>query len=119
LWIRSFGAGSAQQLTGTDGAMYPFWSPDNRQIGFFADGKLKSVDLSAGAIRIICDARGSGGGTWNRSGTIVFFDGDDRSGLKKVAAAGGSSKSAIDLKSSNGLWPSFLPNDDHFLFFVT
>ena len=121
LWIRSFGAGSAQQLTGTEDAMYPFWSPDNRQIGFFADGKLKSVDLSVGGVRIICDARGPGGGAWNHNGMIVFFDGSDQggSGLEKVPAAGGAPENAITLKSINALWPSFLPDDDHFLFFVT
>src|SRR5258705_13625695 len=44
LWVRSLAAGAAQQLTGTEGATFPFWSPDSRQVGFFQAAKLKSVD---------------------------------------------------------------------------
>jgi eukaryotic-like serine/threonine-protein kinase len=52
LWIRSLAAGTAQQLTGAEGARYPFWSPDSRQVGFFGEGKLKSVGPSSGAVQI-------------------------------------------------------------------
>jgi len=121
LWIRSLASGTAQQMTGTDGAVFPFWSPDNRQVGFFADGKLKSVDPTGTGARIICDAHGPAGGTWSQQGTIVFFDGADAagSGLQKVLATGGSPQSATNLNSINAVWPSFLPDGDHFLFFVT
>ncbi len=60
LWIRSLAAGAAQQLTGSEGATFPFWSPDSRQVGFFQAAKLKSVDPSSGAIQILCDAPGGG-----------------------------------------------------------
>jgi Tol biopolymer transport system component len=46
LWVRTFSAASAQQLSGTTGAMFPFWAPDSRRIGFFADGKLNTVDVA-------------------------------------------------------------------------
>src|SRR4029077_19307086 len=121
LWIRSFASGTAQQVTGTDGAVFPFWSPDNRQVGFFAGGKLKSVDPAGSGVRIICDAHGPAGGTWSDRGTIVFFDGADSagSGLLKVPAAGGSPEAAANLNSINAVWPSFFPDGDHFLFFVS
>ena len=126
LWIRSLASGTAQQLTGTKGAMYPFWSPDNRQVGFFGDGKLKSADASGGAVQIICDAPGGAGGTWNDHGTIVFAANSlNRSShtvtLMKVLASGGDPQPAITSTGSNAteLWPSFLPDGDHFLYFVT
>jgi len=72
LWIRSLAAGAAQQLTGTEGATFPFWSPDSRQVGFFQASKLKSVELSSGAVQILCDAPGGAGGAWNNRGTIIF-----------------------------------------------
>jgi eukaryotic-like serine/threonine-protein kinase len=63
LWIRSLAAGTAQQMTGTEGALFPFWSPDSRQVGFFQASKLKSVDPGIGAVQILCDAPGGAGGT--------------------------------------------------------
>ena len=127
LWIRSLAAGAAQQLTGTKGAMYPFWAPDNQQVGFFSGGKLKSVDPSGGAVQIICDAPGGAGGTWNDHGTIVFSGNSlNRSsrivaGLMKVPASGGEPQPAIKTSGSNAttLWPSFLPDGDHFLYFIS
>ncbi len=95
LWIRSLAAGAAQQLTGTEGATFPFWSPDSRQVGFFQASKLKSVDPSSGAVQILCDAPGGAGGAWNNRGTIIFtgyqmgnrLGGDI--GIFKVPASGG------------------------------
>src|SRR6266446_1407637 len=128
LWIRSLAAGAAQQVTGTEGASYPFWSPDNRQVGFFAGGKLKSVDPNGSSIRIICDAPGGAGGTWNDHGTIIFAgselgikSSDSESGLMKVSASGGEPHLTTKADASNAamLWPSFLPDGNHFLFFIT
>jgi hypothetical protein len=126
LWIRSLASGTAQQLAGTKGAMYPFWSPDNRQVGFFGDGKLKSADPSGSAVQIICDAPGGAGGTWNDHGTIVFAANSlNRSSrivtVMKVPASGGEPQPAVKSSGSNAttLWPSFLPDGDHFLYFIS
>ena len=95
LWIRSLAAGAAQQLTGTEGATLPFWSPDSRQVGFFQASKLKSVDPGSGAVQILCDAPGGAGGAWNNRGTIIFtgYQMGNRSGgdigIFKVPASGG------------------------------
>ncbi len=124
LWVRSLASGTAQQLTGTEGAKYPFWSPDSRKVGFFSAGKLKSVDPSGSAVQIICDTTGGLGGTWNDHGTIVFAQnqtGLGFAGLMKVSASGGEPQPATEVNASNAtaLWPSFLPDGNHFLYFVS
>src|SRR5215813_11490164 len=72
LWVRSLDALSAQALAGTEGAIYPFWSPDSRSLAFFAQGKLKKIDAAGGPTLTLCDAPQGRGGTWNRDGVIVF-----------------------------------------------
>ena len=72
LWVRPLDTTAAQPLAGTDGASYPFWSPDSRSIGFFADGKLKRLDLSAGAPQTLAPAGLGRGGTWSADGVILF-----------------------------------------------
>ncbi len=127
LWIRSLAAGAAQQLTGTEGATFPFWSPDSRQVGFFQAAKLKSVDPSGGAVQILCDAPGGAGGAWNNRGTIIFagFQGGDKpsgsiSRILKVSASGGEPQLVSKGNAPNApiFWPSALPDGDHFLYFL-
>src|SRR5262249_5742635 len=45
LWVRPLDSVVARPLTGTDRGIYPFWSPDSASVGFFADGKLKRIDI--------------------------------------------------------------------------
>ena len=65
-------ASPAQPLAHTDGASLPFWSPDSHSVGFFGQGKLKTLDLETGQIRTLADAGAARGGTWNRDDIIVF-----------------------------------------------
>jgi len=121
LWVRTLAAATAQQLSGTEGATYPFWSPDSRHIGFFAEGKLKTVDLAGGAVEVLCEAQVGGGGTWNRDGTIVFAP-TIAGPLYRVSASGGvPARVTTVARPGSGQghrWPSFLPDGKHFLFFV-
>jgi DNA-binding winged helix-turn-helix (wHTH) protein/Tol biopolymer transport system component len=119
LWIRSLAAGAAQQLSGTEGATFPFWSPDSRQVGFFQASKLKSVDPSSGAVQILCDAPGGAGGSWNDRGTIIFagYRPNGGIGIFKVPASGGEPQ--LVTKDNAPFWPSALPDGDHFIFFST
>src|SRR5215813_3139485 len=122
LWVRPLDSLTAQPLAGTDGATNgspPFWSPDNRFIGFFAGGKLKTIDISGGPPQTLCDAPNPRGGTWNREGVIVFSP--NTSGpLQRVSAAGGAATAVTKLDESRRQathrWPYFLPDGHHFLY---
>jgi Tol biopolymer transport system component len=72
LWLRPLDQVSARPLAGTAGATLPFWAPDSRSIGFFADAKLKRFDVTGGAPQVLADAPQSRGGTWSPDGVIVF-----------------------------------------------
>ena len=118
LWVRSLDSTSAQPLPGTEGADFPFWSADSRALGFFADGKLKTIEASGGPAVVVADAPDSWGGSWNRDGTILFVP-DFRKGLYQVAASGGTPVPVLELdasKYSYYVWPRFLPDGKHFLY---
>src|SRR5204863_309596 len=72
LWVRPLDSIVAQPLAGTDGATYPFWSPDSRSIGFFAQGKLKWINTVSGLIETLATAPAGRGGSWAPDGTIIF-----------------------------------------------
>ena len=102
LWIRSLAASTAQQLTATEKAMYPFWSADSRQIGFFAEGKLKTIDLSSGAVQIVCESPSQVfGATWNDQGIILFVP-VDGGPIYKVRASGGSPEPVTKITGERG-----------------
>lgn len=119
IYIRSLAAMAAQRLAGTEGALHPFWSPDNQFLGFTALGKLKKIDASGGAPITICDAAVLRGGTWNADGTIVFTPGPNVP-LFVVSASGGTVTTVTRLdslrKENSHRWPSFLPDGRHFLY---
>ena len=89
LWVRPLDQVRAQPLAGTEGASYPFWAPDGRAVGFFADGKLKRIDLTGGAPQVLADVSTARGGTWNADGVIVFAP-STTDPLMRVAATGGT-----------------------------
>ncbi|HTO76566.1 MAG TPA: protein kinase [Thermoanaerobaculia bacterium] len=120
LWIRALDGLEARPLPGTEDAWYPFWSPDSRSIGFFANKKLKRVDASGGPVQDVCDAVDGRGGAWNRDGVILLAP-SATSPLHRVAASGGVPVPAIPLDAAHGedsqRWPTFLPDGKHFLYF--
>ena len=120
LWVRPLDSLAAQPLPGTDGAYFPFWSPDSRTIAFFANLKLKKIDVAGGPPQTLCDVPGNiGGGAWNRGGVIVFRL--TPGGLYRVASSGGEAKALPALDQASQLspsWPAFLPDGRHFLFFA-
>src|SRR5262249_30655746 len=81
IWVRSLSSESSRHVSGSEGALALFWSPDGKEIGFFAANKLKRVSLAGGGVLALCEAKdpiGAAqpyGGTWNRSGVILFSDG--------------------------------------------
>lgn len=121
LWVRGLSSPNSQQLTGTEGAAFPFWSPDSLHVGFFAQGRLKTIDLVNSAVQSICDGGAGFGGTWNQDGVIVFAPGITGP-LYRVSAVGGTPESVTKVsQTSSGEshhWPLFLPDGKHFLYVV-
>ncbi len=130
LWVRRLDALTAQRLEGTEGAVYPFWSPDSRYIGFFSEGpprrsRLMKIDVAGGPPIPLCEltSTNSTGGTWNRDGVILFgtfFGSPESLGIHRVSAAGGTSSPVTRIDASNGeglhYAPYFLPDGHHFLY---
>ena len=119
LWLRALEALPARPLSGTDGALFPFWSPDSRFVAFFADGKLQKVPADGGSPEVICDAANGRGGSWNRDGVIVFAP-VALGPLLRVSAEGGPAGEVARADPSRhevGLrFPCFLPDGKHFLY---
>jgi Tol biopolymer transport system component len=89
LWVRDLGTGAATRIENTDGGSLPFWSPDGKQLGFFAEGKLKRIDLRGGPAQVIASVRSARGGAWGPDDRIVY-SADFRGGLFAVDASGGT-----------------------------
>src|SRR5208283_3139708 len=121
LYVRSLNSLTALPLPGTEGAYYPFWSPNSDFIGFFIGGKLKKIDASGGPPLTICDAQVGRGGTWSKNDIIVFAP-TPNGPLFQVPAAGGTATKITALDTSNQetthRFPWFLPDGKHFLYFV-
>ncbi len=120
LWIRRLDSLTPRELPGTSGAAFPFWAPDGRSVGFFAEGKLKKIDVSGGPPVVITAASTPRGGTWGPDGTIVFSP--ILGALQQVAASGGTPAPLTKLDLANGenahRWPQFLPDGRRFLYWV-
>jgi hypothetical protein len=116
MWVHPLDSVQAQPMGGTEGAAYPFWSPDSRYIGFFVGGKLKKISVAGGPAQTLCDAPLNFGGAWNPEGVIVF---GTPSGLSRVSAAGGIPTQLIEVpEGARGTAPTFLPDGRRFLYMV-
>jgi Tol biopolymer transport system component len=122
LWLRTLSEPGAQALPGTEGASLPFWSPDGRQIGFFAGGRLKVIDTAGGIVRTLATIDGGtpSGGAWSSDDTILYAGW--RSGLVATSAAGGDTRQVTTLDSARNeashRRPQFLPGGRRFLYYV-
>ena len=122
LFVRSMDSFESNAIQGTEEAQFPFWSPDSRSIGFFANSKLKRVEAVGGPPQILADASPDPrGGTWSSDGTIIFSP-TTTTGLFKVSSSGGGSAvefTKIDdsVHQTSHRWPEFLPDGKHFLYF--
>ena len=117
LWVRSMDWASAKKLPGTSNAIYPFWAPDNRNIGFFADGKMKKIDMQEGPPQTLCDAPVGRGGSWNKDGVIIFSPNFTTTSIYRVSASGGTPVAVTpEVEHRAVIHPSFLPDGKHFVF---
>ncbi|MEO6119653.1 MAG: protein kinase [Terriglobales bacterium] len=122
LYLRPVNSSVSSQIAGTAGGSMPFWSPDSRRIGFFAEGKLKQIEASGGPPLTICEAGlVPRGGSWSQQGVIIFTGGPGHP-LLRVPESGGTPAPVTELDEKLGetshRWPQFLPDGKHFLYFA-
>ena len=120
IWVRPMNAAEARSLPDTNDAIFPFWSPDSRSIGFFAGNKLKTIEVDGGVAQNVCDVPLGRGGSWGNGGVIVF-SASPVSALLQVSASGGVPTALTKLDSSQHTshrWPFFLPDGKHLLYFA-
>ena len=122
IWLRVLASDEAREIPDTSGAYYPFWSPDGREIAFFADGKVKKVIADGGPLQVVCDAPDARGGSWGSSGAIIFAA-TRVSPVLRVPAEGGEPVAitqAVRGSEQPGTvstrWPQFLPDGEHFIY---
>jgi eukaryotic-like serine/threonine-protein kinase len=121
IWIRDLAQSTSSQIPGTDDATYPFWSPDERSVGFFADGKLKRIGIGGGPVLSLCDVqRDARGGSWAANGAIVYAAGPETP-ISTVSERGGTPRTVTQLESfhTTNRWPVFLPDGRHFLYLAS
>jgi len=116
LWLRALDALQSQPMPGTEDARFPFWSPDSRYIGFFAQGKLKKIAATGGPAQSLCDAANALGGTWSRD-DVIMLSIFGATGIQRVPASGGV---PTDVTKPKGFYrsPLFLPDGRRFLYVV-
>jgi len=118
LWVRPLDSFAARALPGTEDTSFAFWSPDSRNLGFFAQGKLKRIAVAGGPPQALCDADSSRGASWSRTDVIIFA----RVGgeVQRIPALGGTPQrvTTLDVSRHEGThrWPYFLPDGNHFFF---
>jgi Tol biopolymer transport system component len=121
LWVRTMETQETHALPGTDNGIFPFWRPDGGAVAFFADAKLKVIELANSSVRTICEASSGEGGSWNHEGVIVFTPAQ-AGAIFTVADTGGQPMPVTTLDATHGdlshRWPDFLPDGRHFLFLV-
>ncbi len=119
LWLHPMSRVGGQTLPGTEYALSPFWSPDDRFVAFFSNGKLKKVDIFGAPPQTIADAPLGRGGSWNGD-NIIIFSPQETGPIFRVGAGGGDVVQLTELDSARketGHWhPYFLPDGRHFLF---
>jgi serine/threonine protein kinase/Tol biopolymer transport system component len=121
IWVRPLNSNAPRKLAGTEGATFPFWSPDGLSIAFFADQKLKTIPVAGGPVSSVADAPNPRGGAWGADNAIVYTP-DYRDALWIVHPHQADARRLTTLDPnvhSTHRWPSFLPDGKHFLFLAT
>ena len=118
LWVRALDADELRQLADTDDAVQPFWSPDSRSLGYFANGNLRRIDIAGGAAQSLTPVALPRGGAWLADGTIVFSPSGGP--LRTVGATGGVATPFTALREGeqNHRWPRLLPDARTLLYFT-
>ncbi|MEO5616253.1 MAG: protein kinase, partial [Candidatus Eisenbacteria bacterium] len=119
LWVRALDTLAPRMVPGVENPLMPFWSPDSRRIGFWADGQMRKASITGGSPETVCDAADPRGATWNREGVIVFAP-NATGPLYRVSENGGEPVAVTRVDSASGesahRFPCFLPDGRHFLY---
>ena len=121
VWVRSLESFSTQRLEGTEGAYNPFWSPDGKFVGFFANGKLTRIPAGGGPVTVVTDTPNARGGSWGPN-DVILTEPNLNGPIFQVSASGGKATPVTKLdggKHSTHRWPFFLPDGKHFLYLAT
>ena len=121
LEVRSLADGSVKSLVGTEFATLPFWSPDGQSLGFFADGKLKRIELAGGLTQTIAPAPLGTGGSWSRDDVVIYAP-TILGPLFKVPARGGEPVAITKLvpnKEFGHRSPQFLSDGQRFIYYAS
>ncbi len=120
LWVRPLNSAIPLKLANTKNAYYPFWSADSRQLGYFANGRLRKIAATGGPSLTICDIKQGRGGSWNAAGDIIFSPQQVGSAIYRVSDDGGDPTPVTKLDTTEQdythRWPLFLPDGEHFLY---
>jgi serine/threonine protein kinase len=123
IYVQRIASPGITALPGTQGASFPFWSPDGTYLGFFAAGKLQKIAASGGPPQALTRAAAGRGGTWGKQNVIVYSP-DPSSPLWRINADGsGAAPATQEIMSANPLqqthrWPAFLPDGKRFLYWA-
>ncbi len=119
IWLRPLDSSGARMLTGTEDGGGPFWSPDGTSIGFFAEQKLKVLELAGNAVRTVCDAPAEASGTWIGTDAILFAPGPTGA-VSEVRMEHGSVRHVSELDPATGetrhVRPTALSDGRHFVY---
>ena len=118
LWVRPMNSLEAHALPDTQDAIFPFWSPDSHSLGFFADSKLKTIDLNGGSAQVVSEAQLGRGGAWGPSGVILFSP-NPSSPIMRTSVTGGPAEPITKIDAdryTSHRWPFILPDGKHFLY---
>ena len=121
IWVQSLTELAPKRIEGTEGASFPFWAPDGKFLGFFADEHLKKVPASGGPVTTLADSPNARGGSWNQD-NVIIYEPDYRDSIWQISAMGGAPQRLTKFeggKHTTHRWPKFLPDGKHFLFFAT
>ena len=120
LWTRAMNEVAPRPVEGSEDAQYPFWSADSRFLGFHLSDKLKALDITNGEERTLSTIRGIVTGAWSSSGVVIAGTGGGP--LVRISLDGEPAVALTKLDTANGqrshMWPSFLPDEKHFLYTV-
>jgi len=118
LYLRRLNQLKASPLADTEDAHDPFFSPDGRWIGFFANGSLKKISVNGGPAIPLTPVTNDRGGTWGPDGSIVFSANTVSVGLQRVPESGGKPENLTTLAADENThrWPHVLPDGKSVLY---